>query len=199
MHHDAGTWTSVSAPYVTPGASGDPWMLEAAQHGRKGTQRLREVVTIPPPPAVAEALHLRPDDQVVVRRRVMLLDGTPVELTDSYYPAAIARDTPLAEHRKIPGGAVTLLASLGYRTRPAQEDVSASPATDDEQAVLDVDSNTWLLRVFRVSVADSGQPVEVSSMAMLAEGRRIRYRLAPQQKEMLEEDRRPADPPADRG
>src|SRR5436305_1117472 len=122
MSHDAGTWTSVSAPYVTPRASGDPWMQEAAQHGRTGTQRLREVLTIPPPPAVAEALDLQPGKPVVVRRRVMLLDNQPVELTDSYYPATIAGGTPLAEHRKIPGGAVTLLASLGYRTRPAQED-----------------------------------------------------------------------------
>ena len=80
-------WVSVSLPYVTGGAS-DAWAAEAAGRGGSGTQRLRMVSEVTPPRSVAEALETPAGEQVVVRRRVMLLDEKPVELTDSYYPVA---------------------------------------------------------------------------------------------------------------
>ncbi|HWO68322.1 MAG TPA: UTRA domain-containing protein, partial [Umezawaea sp.] len=61
--------------------------------GAKPGQRLREVAEVEPPREVAEALSVAEGELVVVRRRVMSLDGRPVELTDSYYPVAIARGT----------------------------------------------------------------------------------------------------------
>ncbi|MEN3308816.1 MAG: GntR family transcriptional regulator [Micromonosporaceae bacterium] len=176
---ELGEWVSVSTPYVTPRSAGDreAWADEASQQGHTGTQRLVEVAELVPPPAVAEALHVASGEPVVVRRRVMLLDGEPVELTDSYYPASIARGTRLAEPRKIPGGAVTLLAELGYRPRRVSEDISARLATAEERESLALGADEWVLHLVRVATAENGQPVEASVITMIAKDRHLRYQL----------------------
>ncbi|MGW5262498.1 GntR family transcriptional regulator [Microbispora sp. NPDC004025] len=170
-------WTSVSTPYIQPHRAGqaDAWATEAAEHGHTGTHRLGEVGELSAPPDVAERFQLTPGEQVVVRRRIVLLDDQPVELADSYYPAAIARGTRLAEPRKIVGGAVALLAALGYEPRYAQEDVRARPASADERQALGLDEHGWVLVLTRTLRADNGKPIEVSVMKMNPQGRYLRY------------------------
>ncbi|WP_420819999.1 UTRA domain-containing protein [Sinosporangium album] len=74
-----------------------------------GAQLIREVGSAVPPPNVAAMLGLNPGTKAIVRRRTMVLDGKPAELTDSWYPISVADGTALAVPRKIKGGAVTLL------------------------------------------------------------------------------------------
>lgn len=173
-------WVSISTPYLRPRPPGEPdaWAEETAQQGRTGRQRLREVAEVVPPPGVAVALNSPAGEMVVVRRRVMLLDEHPVELTDSYYPASIARGTGLAEPRKIPGGAITLLAELGYRPHHVQEDVSARAPSAEERQLLALGHDEWVLVLSRLVMADSGLPIEASVMTMTANGRQLRYQLA---------------------
>jgi GntR family transcriptional regulator len=170
-------WISVSTPYVTPRLPGatEAWRAEAAQNGGVGTQRLLDVSEIVPAAELAEMLHIDAGEPVVQRRRLMLLDGKPVELTTSFYPAAIARGTGLAELRKIRGGAVTLLAELGYRPRQVSEDVYTRKATDGERSLLELNEDDWVLGLTRVLSTDDGLPVELSVMSMTPGGRRLRY------------------------
>jgi DNA-binding GntR family transcriptional regulator len=171
------TWTSVSLPYVT-GEHRDSWAAEAAEHGGTGAQKLLEVTEVVPPADVATALNLEPGEAAVVRRRLMLFNEQPVELTDSYYPASIARGTPLAEFRKIRGGAVSLLADLGYTPRHAREDVAARLAVPAERAVLRLGDNECVLLLSRLLITEKDQPIEASVMTMVATGRRLRYQLS---------------------
>ena len=60
-----------------------------------------------------------------MRRRIIFLDDMPTELTDTYFPVEVAAGTRLADTRKIPGGAVTLLATMGYRAHRVHEEVCA--------------------------------------------------------------------------
>jgi GntR family transcriptional regulator len=173
----AGSWTSVSLPYVR-GHRGDVWSAEAAEHGGTGTQKLLSVEEEAASATIAEALGLAPDEPVVVRRRVMLFNDEPVELVESYYPADIARNTRLADSRKIPGGAVALLADLGHQPRHVREDVSARLATPDERTLLRLDDPACVLLLSRVLITDS-RAVEASLMTMVADGRRLRYELTP--------------------
>ncbi|MET7948001.1 UTRA domain-containing protein [Micromonospora sp. NPDC005324] len=170
-------WISVSTPYVTPRLPGEAeaWRAEAAQNGGVGSQRLLDVTEIVPVAELAEALQLDPGKQVIQRRRMMLLDERPVEVTTSLYPATIARGTGLAEPRKIRGGAVTLLAELGYRPRRVSEDVYTRRATDTERSLLQLGEDDWVLGLTRVLSTDDGLPVELSVMSMTAGGRRLRY------------------------
>ncbi|MER6174456.1 UTRA domain-containing protein [Streptosporangium sp. NPDC001681] len=172
-------WVSVSAPYVRPRRPGesDPWAEEAAQQGHIGTHQLRTVEEVHPPQVVAQVLGLDPGGTAIVRRRLVLLDGRPTELADSYYPMTIARDTPLAEARKIPGGAPTMLAELGYQPHSAEEGVIARPSTLPEQDLLDIRPEDWVLVLTRVLRTNDGAPIEVAVMTMIADGRELRYKM----------------------
>ncbi|WP_309505448.1 GntR family transcriptional regulator [Streptomyces phytophilus] len=155
---------------------GDAWAEEAARAGRRSSQRIVEVRELEPPPGVADALDLRSGDPVVVRRRIMYVDNRPVELTDSYYPAALARGTRLAETRKIPGGAVTLLAELGHAIHEVSEDVTVDLPDAERRGALALGEGEPVLLLTRTGFAADRRPVEVSVMTM-PRGSHLRYRI----------------------
>jgi GntR family transcriptional regulator len=174
----ASPWTSVSMPYVS-GHRGNAWGAEAAEHGGTGTQKLLTVDEVTASATIADMLGLDPGEPVVVRRRLMLFDDRPVELVDSCYPATIAGGTRLADPRKIPGGAVALLADLGYPPRRVREDVSARLATPGQRTDLQLSDPSCVLVLSRVLMTGNDLPVEASVMTMVADGRRLRYELTP--------------------
>lgn len=169
------TWSGESATYVTPG-SGDAWAADAARQGQSGTQQLVGANEATPSPAVAELLGLSEGEAVVVRQRVMHLDGRPVELTDSYYPATIAHGTRLAEQRKIPGGAVTVLAQLGFPIVGVSERVTVDLPSADVAQALELADGEPVLILTRISLAAGGRPVEVGIMTM-PRGACLRYEM----------------------
>lgn len=167
-------WESEAAPYLTPSQPGeaDAWTRDAP---RRHTQRLLEVVETEPPAAVAAALGIGTGERAVVRRRVMYDADTAVELTDSWYRASLATGTQLAEHRKIKGGTVTLLAQLGHAIAEVIEDVSAAMLPPEVRERYALHAEDPVLALTRVSLGVDGQPVEVSVMHMLR-GQHLTYR-----------------------
>lgn len=170
-------WAAAAEPYLIPAADGqaDAWQREASQQGHLGAQQLGAVEEVPAPAEVATSLGLTPGDPVVLRQRVIYLDGTAVELTDSYYLPSIARGTALAEPRKIRGGAVSLLASLGYVGRLRHESVTVRQATTQEREALALTEAQPVLSIHRVVVGDGNLPIEVTVMTMPALGRTLHY------------------------
>lgn len=160
-------WTSTSDPYITQ-HQGDAWATEAAARGHIGSQQLLAVDTIPAEPHIRHALNLTDGEQVVVRRRLILEDNQPVELADSYYPHHIAGDTPLAEHRKVKGGALRVLADLGRTPTHVVEHVTARRPDSHEQATLHVGEHEPLLVLTRLSRDADGHPVEYAVMRAVA-------------------------------
>jgi GntR family transcriptional regulator len=156
-----------SMPYVTP-HPGDAWAADAAARGKTGTHRLLAVDIIEPSPQVRDALSLRPGDRVVVRRRLVLLDDTPVELADSYYPATIAEATALAGTAKIRGGAVTLLAQLGHAPAEIIEEITARMSDEQEALMLALHRPEPLIVLGRLSRDADGTPVEYAVNRMVA-------------------------------
>ncbi|MFJ2514323.1 GntR family transcriptional regulator [Streptomyces griseoviridis] len=174
-----GGWISTSVPYLTPRAAGqgDAWAAEAAARGRRGTQRIVRAGEVPAPAEVAGLLGVEDGATVVVRRRVILLDDEPSELTDTYYPLAIARGTGLAGTARIPGGAVTLLADLGHVGALVREDVTADLPDDDERQALRTASGEPVLRLTRVTLDRDERPLQVDRMVMPARRQRLRYEI----------------------
>lgn len=172
-------WVVSSLPYLTPRAEGqaDAWSQEASAAGRSGSQMIRSAGLERPPEEVALALALPADARAVVRRRTMLLEGRPVELTDSWYTPGVAAGTALAEPGKIRGGAVTLLAALGYRVHEAREDISVRAVSAEEAELLEVPAGSAVIVLFRACLTEAGMPFEVSVAVMPTEGRHLRYRL----------------------
>jgi DNA-binding GntR family transcriptional regulator len=166
-------------PYLTPREKGrsDAWGEEAAARGGKGGQRIVFAGETPASDEVATLLDLPPGSPVVVRRRVIELDGAPCELTDTYYPVSIARGTRLAEKGKIPGGAVTYLAELGHVGVRVREDVTARMPDPEERETLLMGPDEPVLRLSRVTLDSEDRPIQLDMMAMPAHRQRLRYEI----------------------
>ncbi|MDI1459449.1 UTRA domain-containing protein [Catellatospora sp. KI3] len=171
-----GGWTADSISYVHPQPDGAPdaWTAEARQLGRTGSQQLLRVGEVDSPPAVEPLLGARS----VLRRRLILLDGAPVEIADSYYPCELAVGTALAEPLKIRGGAPTLLASLGCAPAELVEELTVRPAGAAEAHLLGVGAGSAVVELVRATRDAGGRPYEVAVMVMRPEGRVFRYRMA---------------------
>lgn len=154
-------WTGASAPYIRPN-QGDAWGKEAAAQGRTGAQRILFAGETVAPAEVAAGLDLADRQPVILRRRLILLDDTPVEIASSYWPLAVAAGTALAGPGKVTGGAPTLLASLGYEPRDVVENVSTRRATPEELETLAMtDASEWVLTLRRTIKDESERPYEV--------------------------------------
>lgn len=170
-------WISTSADYLkprTPGA-GEAWAEEAAHGATVGRQVLTHAGPALPPTAVAEAFSLAPDETAIARRRIMYADDTPVELADTYYPAAIAAGTGLAEARKIKGGAIALLTELGHTASRVIEEVTARAASTEERTTLRLDGHAPVLVIERITIDAEGRAIQADVMVAPAALRRLRY------------------------
>lgn len=168
-------WIGSSTPYIESG-KGDAWGKEAAARGRSGTQRILGARTQPAPRSVAEGLQVEPGTPVVARQRLILLDEQPIEFATSHWPADIAAETQLAATGKIRGGAVTLLAELGYSAGRVDEDVQTRPPTKEEAEALQLRDNTeWVLVLTRTISTPDGRPYEVSVMVSPGRIGRLHY------------------------
>lgn len=172
-------WRAVSSRYLQAPAVGepDPWTAQAAGAGRDGSQEIRLVAEIEAPGEVAGCLELPDGEPVVVRRRVLFLDGDPVELVDTYYPASLARGTRLAQAAKIPRGAPALLAELGYPARRASEVVYTRMPTPDERRDLRLGPGIPVFRIVRTVRSDADRPVQVDVLVMAGDRNRLEYDL----------------------
>lgn len=172
-------WTSTSMPYLTPRAAGDAdaWTDEAEAAGRRGGQRILHADEVDAPTEVARMLGLTAGKTVVARRRIIELDGEPIELTDTYYPADIASGTPLAGTAKIRGGAVTLLAGLGHVGVRAVETVTARMPGPEEREHLRLGPTEPVLRLARTTYDAAGRPIQADLMVMPAGRQQLRYEI----------------------
>ncbi|MFE5395468.1 GntR family transcriptional regulator [Streptomyces sp. NPDC056568] len=175
----ASGWVSTSLPYLMAQEKGrsDAWAAETEAQGRRGTQRILHAGEVPAPAEVAKLLGVAEGEPVVVRRRLILLDESPNELTDTYYPLAIAHGTALARTARIRGGAVTLLAELGHVGVRVREDVTATMPDEEERRSLETAPDEPVLRLTRLTVDREDRPIQVDRMVMPALRQRLRYEI----------------------
>jgi len=133
-----------------------------AEHGY--AYKLLGVSMVVPPVEVRDAFALALEDTAVLRYRLMTLHDAPVELSWSYYPAQFAVGTPLAERRRIKGGASELLTQLGHRPVRYEDRITARLPTTAELDQLDLPDDVPVLRQFRVLFTAAGEPVEATVM-----------------------------------
>ncbi|MGX1132034.1 GntR family transcriptional regulator [Streptomyces glaucescens] len=172
-------WVSTSMPYLTPReqGQGDAWGADAAAQGRRGTQRILHAGEVPAPAEVARLFGIQEGEPVVVRRRLILLDDEPNELTDTYYPVDIARGTALSGTARIKGGAVTLLRQLGHVGTLVREDVTAGIPSEEEKNALRTNQGEPVLRLTRLTLDRDDRPIQVDRMVMPAQRQRLHYEI----------------------
>lgn len=112
----------------------------------------------------------------MLRRRLLLHDGAPVELSWSYYPCKIEANTPLASTSKISGGAPKALANLGHPQRSFVDRLSARLPTTEELELLELPDDVPVIRQLRVIHSGGELPVEASILSKGAHRYELLYR-----------------------
>lgn len=126
---------------------------------------------------VADALDLKPGDEVVVRERTMSADGEPVQLATSRLPRRLTSGTQVEQENTGAGGIYARLEEIGVRLDHFVEQVSTRPATASEARALNLAPGTAVLRVTRVAVDKTGRPVELNDMVLVGDRYELVYEL----------------------
>jgi len=89
------------------GVSG--FSAQVEEQGQVPAQEILEVGLVRAPEEVVSRLGRDEDGEVVVRRRLFVVNDEPVALCDSYYPREVADGTALAQVHNVEGGAYGLI------------------------------------------------------------------------------------------
>jgi GntR family transcriptional regulator len=115
---------------------------------------------------VAELLGLGVGEPLLERRFVYYVDERPEQLSVSYLPMELVRDTAVADpaNEPWPGGTIAQLASLGRHVTRVEEAVRARMPTPEEGQILRIAAGVPVLVVTRRMLAgpQRDQPVEAT-------------------------------------
>jgi len=152
---------------------------QALEQGQRPEQQIKSVTTVDAPAEVAARLGHDGAFPVVARRRVFLLEGTPVAICDSYYPLEIASGTAIERPGRIRGGVYALIedAEGPIRRQIARsvDDLVARMPTPDEAAELKLPPGVPVVRVLRTVFDSDGRAVEVQDSVVAADRHAFRY------------------------
>jgi GntR family transcriptional regulator len=113
------------------------------------------------PPDIAQALRLERGEQTVQVRRLLLAGDAPVVLDELWLPATLFKGLTLEMLSSDRGPMYGLFErQFGVRMIRAEEKIRAVAASDDEAAVLAVQSGAPLLCVERLAYTYGDKPVE---------------------------------------
>lgn len=158
--------TMTPAEYKNPPTDGGKyqWITAAERKGFAGRSELLDVEEVVPPHLVREAFGLDEGDTAILRRQVMYLDDEPCELVEVYFPLDLARGTPIAERRRIRGGAGRILTEAGFPTLRCVDKVAARWPTPQQQEALRMPTKLPVLRQFRVTYSIDDRLIQAEVM-----------------------------------
>lgn len=115
-----------------------------------------------PPPDVARALDLKVGDNVVLVRRLLLADESPVVLDEIWLPAALFKGLSAERLSNYRGPMYAFFeAEFGVRMIRADEKIRALPAQGEAATLLALAPGTPVLSVERLSYTYEDRPVEL--------------------------------------
>jgi GntR family transcriptional regulator len=170
VEHGRGTYVRERRPVIHVTAE---YLTQRAQW--PGEEEVREVATITAPDDIAVRLLLEDEASVVVRRRVMLMDGEPVQLADSYYPASLVQGSPIAQPGKLQGGTLAALERLGVTLDRFAEELAVRMPTPEERQALRLVNGVPVIVLTRTAIDSSGTPAEVSVAVLNGERHILNY------------------------
>ena len=152
---------------------------QALEQGQRAEQRIRSVAAMGARREIATRLSLDEGAPVVVRRRVFLLEGRPIALVDSYYPAEWASGTAIEEPNRVRGGVYALIEDpdgpIRRQIARSVDDLVARMPTPDEAVELALPPGVPVVQVIRTVFDSADLPVEVQDSVMAADRHEFRY------------------------
>jgi len=152
---------------------------QALEQGQRPEQRIRVVATVSATAEVALRLDVDEGAPVVLRSRTFLLEGEPVALCDSYYPADMATGTAIEQPRRIRGGVYAIIEDPAGPIRRqiawSVDDLVARMPTHEEAVELRLPPGVPVIRVLRTVFDSADRPVEVQDSVVAANRHEFRY------------------------
>ena len=124
---------------------------------------------------MATALALKPDEDVLVRKRHMYAADTPVQLATSYIPWSIAEGTQLEQTDTGPGGTYSRLAELGHAPVRFTETIALRAPSSEEADFLRLSDEQHVLAIFHIAWSSDERPVEVTIHVLPPHQWELRY------------------------
>jgi GntR family transcriptional regulator len=135
--------------------------------GRDVVKRTARAGWTAAPARIAALLRAQPGDRVWERVRETIVDGTIAGLGHSYFPQAIAENTPnLQVQGPLPGGLVKVLESAGHRIARTSNEIRARLADEDELRAFGLDPaldplhGRIVLEVTYATYSTADEPIE---------------------------------------
>jgi GntR family transcriptional regulator len=143
--------------------SGKPeFDTEAVAQGQIPSRRMLMVGRGPVPADIASWLGAEAGQEVVIRKRLQLLDGIPAVISTSYYPLWVADGTRLESADALPEGPDNLIEQLGHRFTHVQELLRARMPTPDELRMLELTPGVPVVQVLHIDYDPDGRTLQVA-------------------------------------
>lgn len=135
----------------------DDWSAGVSEQGRSPRQKVVASVEAAST-EVAHALEVPPGSMVVHRSRIRYVDDVPYQLSHSYFPEELARDTLLMEQRdvSVPGG---ILRSIGHPQVSVHDVIRTRMPSPGEATELDIATGVPVGEHHRTGYGEDGSPV----------------------------------------
>ncbi|MFD9963647.1 GntR family transcriptional regulator [Amycolatopsis sp. NPDC058986] len=155
---------------------------QVREQGQVPEQRLLDVITIPASSEIAQRLNLAEDEQVVVRKRLFMINGQPVAFCDSYYAEAMVRGTAITQLRRIKGGVNGLIEDsagpIRRRLARSVDELSARMPSRNELDGLQLATGVPVVDIVRTVYDTNGNPVEVQHTVAAADRHQFQYEVS---------------------
>ncbi|GAA0372290.1 UTRA domain-containing protein [Actinoallomurus spadix] len=142
-------------------AAGCTFAGATEREGVRAGLRLLDVGREPAREHVATCLRVRPGEDVIARRRLVLADDVPVRVAVSYFRADLFAGTPITAPELLGPGLHEAITAHGHAFGHAEETLLARPATGPEADLLRLDPGEWVVQVLRASYSTEDTPVHV--------------------------------------
>jgi DNA-binding GntR family transcriptional regulator len=166
-----------------PHFPGSPFGLPEARPPGDGPSTLvsweHRTDQVPAPRHIARRLRLAPDSPVTRTRYLLTADGSPVQLSVSYEPAALTAGTLVAlpEEGPLAGRGVTeRMRAIGIMVDQVVEDISVRACLSEEAIALGIPPGASAFAVAREHRAGD-RVVEAAEIVVAADRFRLRYRM----------------------
>jgi GntR family transcriptional regulator len=141
-------------------------LTEARDQGRTAEARLLAVETVQPPVEVASRLNLDTEKraEAVVRRYLLIVDGEPIQLADSYFNAELVAGTPIVEPENITSGRIDAVLRERFNLIPRRflDEFTVRMPTPDERSSLQLAPATPIVDLLRTYSDPTQGPFEVA-------------------------------------
>jgi GntR family transcriptional regulator len=135
---------------------------EALAQGQVPSRRMLKVGRGAAPADVSRWLGITAGDEVVIRKRLQLLDDVPAVISTSYYPLWVADGTRLESAHALPEGPDNLIEKLGHRFARGLELLQARMPTPEEGQLLALSPGVPVVRMLHIDHDLDGRTLQVA-------------------------------------